>query len=143
MNNLTQRDDHFFDDFFNELSPSFFVRPFHTKSASEAAKIKLEVQDKQEAYLVHAELPGVEKDQIDISIDGDSVTIKAEVKSKTQKKEDSNVLRSERYYGFMQRSFRLPVAIDTQKAEAKCENGILELKLPKLKEAQSTKLTVK
>lgn len=143
MNNLTQRDGHFFDDFFNELSPSFFVRPLNARSASEAAKIKIEVQDKEEAYLVHAELPGVEKDQIDISIDGDSVTIKAEVKSKTQKKEDSNLLRSERYYGFMQRSFRLPVAIDTQQAEAKCENGILELKLPKLKEAQSTKLTVK
>lgn len=142
MNNLIQRDSRFFDDFFNELAPSFFVRPLSTNTLPDASKIKIEVQDKQEFYSIQAELPGVTKEQIDICVDGDTVTIKAEVKSQNEQEKSANVLRSERYYGLMERSFRLPVSIDSKKAQASYENGVLELNLPKLKANESTRLTI-
>ena len=83
------------------------------------------------------------KRNIDLSISGDVVSISAEIAQKDEQKEGNKVLRSERYYGSVSRSFQLPEKIDVDKAEASYENGILQLSLPKLTGSTSKKLEIK
>ena len=93
--------------------------------------IKLDVTEDDKAYRVKAELPGVKKEDINVEIDGNQVSVSAQVKRETEKKEGETVVHSERYYGRQYRSFTLDKDIDRAKAEAKFDNGILELTLPK------------
>ena len=94
-------------------------------------EIKMDVSEDEKAYHVKAEVPGVKKDDIHVSIDGNVVSISAEVKKEKEEKKGETVLRSERYYGMQSRSFTLMHDVDEAKAEAKCEGGVLELTLPK------------
>ena len=96
-----------------------------------AAGMKVDVAEKNGDYLVKAELPGVKKDDIRVSIDGAEVTLEAEVKREKEASQDERVLHAERVYGKVSRSFTLPQEIDEAKAEAKFRDGVLELKLPK------------
>ena len=91
--------------------------------------IKMDVTDTPEGYLVHAEMPGVKKENINMEIDGTQVTITGEVKREREKKEGDQVLRTERYYGNVYRSFTLPHELDEAKCEARYDGGVLELKL--------------
>ena len=93
--------------------------------------IKLDVSEDDKAYHVKAELPGVKKEDIAVEIDGNQVSLTAEVKRESEEKEGETVVHSERYYGKQFRSFTLGKEIVRDKAEAKFENGILELTLPK------------
>jgi HSP20 family protein len=94
-------------------------------------EIKMDVSEDEKAYHVKAELPGVRKEDIHVAVDGNVVSISAEVKKEKEEKKSESVLRSERYYGMQSRSFTLMHEVDEGKAEAKCNNGILELTLPK------------
>ena len=120
-----------FDEFFRDFAPGFSVRPLHGDPLPTPAQIKVDVKDGDQAYTVHAEVPGVSKDDIHISLDGAVVTLRAEVKQEDSQNKDDKVLRSERYYGSVSRSFQLPQDIDSTHAKAKYENGILTLTLPK------------
>ena len=93
--------------------------------------IKLDVTEDDKAYHVKAELPGVKKDDIAVEVDGNQVSIAAEVKRESEEKKDEKVIRSERYYGRQYRSFSLGRDIDRTKVEAKFADGVLELTLPK------------
>lgn len=93
--------------------------------------IKLDITEDDKAYHVKAELPGVKKEDIAVEIDGNQVSLAAEVKRETEKKEGESVVHSERYYGRQYRSFTLDKDIKRDKVEAKFDNGILELTLPK------------
>lgn len=93
--------------------------------------IKLDVTEDDKAYHVKAELPGVKKEDISVEIDGNQVSLCAEVKRASEKKEGETVVHSERYYGRQYRSFTLDRDIDRNGAQAKFENGILDLTLPK------------
>jgi len=111
-----------------------------------AVTIKVDVAEKDNGYVVHAEIPGVNKDDIQVTIEGNQVTIAAEVKKVSQPKNGEEnggrVLRSERYYGAAYRSFVLPVELDEAASEAKYENGVLELKLAKKPALAGRKLTI-
>jgi HSP20 family protein len=107
-----------------------------------AAPIKLDVVEKGDAYVVKAEVPGVKKDDIQVTIEGNQVTIAAEVKRETEQKDGERLLRSERYHGAVYRSFVLPVDIDEAASNAKYEDGVLELTLTKRAEAAAKKLTI-
>ena len=116
-----------------------------------AVAIKVDVTEKDNAYVVHAEIPGVNRDDIQVTIEGSQVTIAAEVKrtvdvkygnGKDEGKHDERVLRSERYYGAVYRSFVLPVELDEAASAAKYENGVLELKLTKKAAVAGRKLTI-
>ena len=89
------------------------------------------IKESETDYLLHAELPGLQKENIQVTIDEGSVTIAAEIKQHDQQTKDEKVIHSERYYGSVSRSFQLPVTIDQAVSEAKYENGVLELKLVK------------
>ena len=94
-------------------------------------EMKMDVSEDDKAYHVKAEVPGVKKEDIHVAVDGNVVSISAEVKKEKEEKKGESVLRTERYYGMQSRSFTLMHEVDESKAEAKCNNGILELTLPK------------
>ncbi len=106
------------------------MRRWMAEMPSEPA-IKLDVSEDDKAYHVKAELPGVKKEDIAVEIEGNQVSLSAEVKRESEKKQGETVVHSERYYGRQYRSFTLDKEIDRNKAEARFENGILELTLPK------------
>jgi len=104
----------------------------------EAPQIKMDVSEDDKAYRVKAEIPGVKKEDVKVSIDGNNVSISAEMKKEQEEKKGEKIIRSERYCGSQFRGFTLQHEIDQGKAEAKYQDGILELMLPK-KEATSAK----
>ncbi len=119
-----------------------FLRPWRTEVANVAPTIKLDLTEHDADYVVKAEIPGVRKEDIDVRIEGNLVTISAEVKKDKEEKKGSRVLRAEREYGYASRSFTLASAVEDGKADAKYANGVLELMLPKKAGSASKKLTV-
>jgi HSP20 family protein len=113
---------------FDELFRGFF-KPVRLEGAPTPVTIKMDVIETENGYVVHSEMPGVKKEDIDVAIEGNQVTITAEVKREWEKKEGDRLLRSERYFGDIYRSFTLPAELDESACEAKYDNGVLELKL--------------
>jgi HSP20 family protein len=140
MANVTRYDP--FGELFDDLMKGFLVRPIATEGGTAAPRMKLEVSEQAEAFKVLAEVPGVKKDEIQVTIDGDQVTISAEVRKEKDVKEGERVVHSERYYGKVARSFRLGYELDESKAQAKYSDGVLELVLPKKTTAAARKLTI-
>jgi HSP20 family protein len=133
MANITR-----FDDLVDDLFNGFLVRPV----AYQGRGMKVDVAEKNGAYTVTAELPGVKKDDIQVTIDGAEVTLAAEVKREKEVKADERVLHTERSYGKVSRSFTLPQEVDEAKAEAKFRDGVLELTLPKKAAAARKQVTI-
>ena len=135
-----------FDDAFDNLLRGFFVRPvnFEGVNAQQAApaQIRVDVSENEQAYLLRAEMPGVKKDDINISIDGDEVAISADIKNEKEAREGERTLRSERYYGKVYRAFALGQPVDEGGAQAKYSDGILELTLPKKAAAQAKRIAI-
>jgi len=117
-----------------------YFRPVRSERA--AVSIKFDVTEKDGAYVVHAEIPGVSKDDIQVSIEGNQVTISADVKRETETKDGARVLHSERHTGSAFRSFTLPAELDEAASTAKYENGVLELTLAKKAAVAGRKLTI-
>ncbi len=127
------------DDFFK----GFLVRPVAYEGGREALpRMKVDVAEKNGAYVVTAELPGVKKEDIQVSIDGAQVTLAAEVKREREASQDERVLHTERVYGKLSRSFTLPQEVDEAKAQAKFKDGVLELTLPKKAAAQRKQISI-
>jgi HSP20 family protein len=129
-------------DIFDDLLKGFFVRPVTYDAQPETARLKVDVIEKNGAYVVHAEVPGVKKEDIQVNIDGDQVSISAETKAEKEVKEGERVLHSERYYGRVSRAFRLGTEIDQAGASAKYADGVLELTLPKKAAVAGRQLTI-
>ena len=138
--NTLQVYDPFGDAGIDQLFRGFF-RPVR-ETRDTAAAIKVDVTEKPDAYVVHAEIPGIKKDDIQVTIEGNQVTIAAEVKRETEAKDGERLLRTERYYGAVYRSFVLPVELDETASKAKYENGVLELTLAKKPQVAGRKLTI-
>jgi HSP20 family protein len=102
----------------------------------------VDVKESEHAYIVHAEVPGVPKEDIHVSVDGGLVTLRAEVKQQDAQNKDEKLLRSERYYGAVSRSFQLPLDIDQSLAKAKYDNGVLVLTLPKKTGGKAQRLAI-
>lgn len=129
------------DDSFDDLFRGFFMRPVRFEGQPDV-QIKLDVHEDDKAYAVHADIPGVNKEDIHVTIDGNQVSISAEVKKEKEVKEGEKVLRSERYFGKVSRAFTLAQDVDESTADAKYKDGVLELRLPKRATNQSKKLTI-
>lgn len=141
MANLTRYNP--IDDTFDDLFRGFFMRPVRMDLGTQQdVQIKMEVKENDKNYTVHAEIPGVKKDDIHVTVEGNQVVISAEVKNEKEIKEGEKVLRSERYYGKMSRSFSLGQDVDESAAQAKYTDGVLELVLPKKIATASKKLTI-
>lgn len=115
------------DDIFNK----FMMRPALREAAVIEPQIRMDVKEADGKYLVNAEIPGVNKDDIHVTIDGNRVFISAEVKQEKGAKEGEQMIRCERSYGMASRSFTLDDEVDEGQVQAKYNNGVLELTLPK------------
>ena len=125
----------------DDMFKGFMLRPVFRGMGAEP-QIKLDVSEEDKAYLVKAEIPGVKKEDIHVSIDGNQVSISAEVKKEKEEKEGKKLLRSERYYGKVYRSFTLDQDVDQGGAQAKYTDGVLEVTLPKKPGSAAKQITV-
>jgi HSP20 family protein len=117
-----------FDDLFRPMRLGTF--PTYRPLAVEP-EMKMDLTEDEKAYFVKAEIPGGKKEDIHVALDGNEVSITAEVKKETEEKKGETVLRNERYYGRVARAFTLNHVVDEAKVEAKYSNGVLTLMLPK------------
>ena len=137
MSNLTRYDP------LDDLFRGFFVRPVgYGGESNELPSVKIDVKTQDNGYLVHAELPGIKKEDIHVNIDGSVVSISAERKQEKEVKEGERILRTERYFGKVARSFDLGTDIDEAAAVAKYTDGVLELTLPKKTAAPNKRLKI-
>jgi HSP20 family protein len=115
---------------FENLFRDFISRPV-LRDLEMAPDIRIDVSEDDKFYTVTAEIPGVDKNDIAVTIDGDEVAISAESKRETESSDKSQVY-SERAYGRSFRSFTLPTHVDKDKVDAKYDKGVLKLTLPKM-----------
>jgi HSP20 family protein len=101
----------------------------------------IDVFEKEDKFVVKAELPGMKEEDINISVVGDTLTIKGERKAESEVKED-NYYYCERSYGSFSRSIAIPSNVDAQKIEANYEDGVLEVSLPKTLKVKPKKISV-
>lgn len=107
----------------------------------ELPAIRLDVDETDQAYTVTADIPGVDKNDIKVEVDGNHVVISAERKQNTEEKK-GNTVRRERQWGQHYRAFTLQYPVDDTKAEAQYEHGVLRLTLPKKPQAGTHRLKV-
>ena len=119
--------------------PSLWRR-FPTEQMAWAPAI--DVFEKENKFIVKAETPGMKEEDINVSIEGDSLNIKGEKKTESEVKEE-DYYRSERSYGSFFRSIALPSTVDAGKIEAEYDNGVLEITIPKKAEVKQKKITIK
>jgi len=141
MNPLARKS--FFDQAFDDPFKGMFLRPVRLDwDALPELQIKLDVTETADAYEVSAEMAGVKKEDIKVTVDGNVVRISAEAKKESEEKKGDQVLRSERYYGMLERAFTLDSDVDDTKVDAKYADGVLKLKLPKKAASATRRITV-
>lgn len=127
-----------FDDMFRGLSS----RPMWRDLEITAPDMRVDVTEDDKAFHVKAEMPGVDKNDIEVSVEGNQLTISAEVKRESKKTEEEREVYTERYFGKVYRAFTLPSDLDSSKADAHYEGGVLHLTLPKKPNGSTRKITV-
>jgi HSP20 family protein len=145
MANLVRREpyaliDEFFNDFFQRAGVPGVTRGTELPAAVRA---RMDVIDRGDRYEVLVDLPGVKKEDINVSIEGARVAVTAEAKSQRETKDGDRVLHSERFAASYARSFELPAEVTEEGAEASFENGVLKLGLPKRATVMSKRLAIR
>ncbi len=138
-----------FDHFFDQLRSKDWMHPFHWPEAVQSRlplftngrMPKVDIIDREKELLIRAELPGVEKKDLDISMTDNSVTIKAD-SSYENKEEKADYYRSEIVQGSFARTIGLPADVDIDKVKTSFKNGVLELTVPKLERSQRRSIEV-
>jgi HSP20 family protein len=123
----------------NRLFDESYMRPV---MGSGGFGLDMDVEAKNDEFILHANVPGLKPDDIHIEIVDNTVTVHGEYRAET-KNEDKNYLLMERRYGQFSRTVTLPAPVNAGKAEANIENGVLTLRLPKAEEAKPKLITVK
>ena len=132
----------FFSDIFDDFQmPTFYNRPLFNEAFE--PQIRIDVHERPKEYLVRAQIPGVKKENIHVSVEGGFITISAENISKLEEHGDNErIIRSECNYGSAVRSFQLPSEVSREKSKASYENGVLSLMLPKINGARSAEIEI-
>jgi HSP20 family protein len=133
-----------FDPFYNidDWFKGFGTRPF-SMDMETPPQIKIDVTENDSAYTVRAEIPGVKKEDVKVQVEGNRVSIGCETKQEKEQKEGERVIYRECNQGSSYRTFTLGSDVDDTKAEAKYENGTLELTLPKKEGKTAKRIEVK
>jgi len=131
-----------FNELVDDLFKGFLVRPLALEGRAELPRMKVDVAEKNGRYVVAAEIPGVKKEDIQVSIDGAEVTLSADVRREKEISQDERVLHTERVFGKVTRSFTLPQEVDEAKAQGKYHDGVLELTLPKKQAAARKQISI-
>jgi HSP20 family protein len=128
MADLRREMDHIFGEFFGRTPSSM--------AATEAMWSPLvDIHETKDSFLLMAELPGVKQEDVEVSVEGDTLTLKGERKREAEVKEDQ-YHRIERSYGRFERSILLPSVVDPNRVKATYRDGVLEVQLPKKEEAK-------
>jgi HSP20 family protein len=133
LRNLERRMNRLFEELFGEYRPALRTQEVRQPFA--------DIIDTGKEIKVTVELPGVDKENIQINATENMLEIKAEVKREEEEKR-GDYLRRERSYRMFQRSFSLPAEVDPSRAKATYKNGVLEITLPKIKEEKRTSIRV-
>ena len=142
MSNLRLPDPSFGDNFETALR-RFFSPTVFDGEAAQQLKMRIDVTENEKAYAVKADIPGVKKEDIHVQVDGNMVSIRAETRSEKETRgEGDRVLRSERQYGTIARSFSLAQDVDAAGVQAKYADGVLSLELPKKSPANASRIAV-
>ncbi|AJC17145.1 Hsp20/alpha crystallin family protein [Pandoraea sputorum] len=141
MANLTRFDPLNIEEPFESFIRNAFWRPLALES-SKRMQIKLDVEEDDTKFTVRADMPGVSKEDIKVTLDGNQVSISAHISDSTEKTDNGNFVHRERYEGDMYRSFSLSQSVDKDKAQANYRDGVLELVLPKRADASRRELTI-
>src|SRR5512134_1228598 len=143
MTNITRYDP--FEDFFKDFGKGFWVKPFAMPAETELT-MKIDVNEDDKGFTVKADIPGVKKEDIQVDVDEDRVSLRAEVRKETdsekEAKKGEKVVYSERSYGMVSRSFSLPAAVDAKGAKAEYKDGVLNLVLPKKSNGSAKRITI-
>jgi len=126
---------------FEDALPDFFKAWPRRLWRENELEIRIDVTEAEKEYKVKAEIPGVKKDDLNVQIDGNTVTISAEVK-KDKEEKNERCVRQERYFGSVSRTFALGSAVDEKAASAKYSDGVLELTLPKRHNGDTRRLAI-
>lgn len=141
MSNLRLLDPAFGDSFETALRRFFPATLFEGEAAP--LKMRLDVSENDKAYTVKADIPGVKKEDINVQVDGNLVSIRAEARSEKETRGDGDrLLRSERHYGTIERSFTLGQDVDASAVKAKYADGVLSLELPKKGPANGSRIAI-
>ncbi|SPE22225.1 Heat shock protein Hsp20 [Burkholderiales bacterium] len=124
-----------------DLFKGFFLTPMPLQQTG-SGQIPIDVTEDEKTYKVRAEIPGFNREEISVSVNGDQVTISAETKKEREEKKGDQVVLRECYYGKQYRAFMLPQAVDDGRTSAKYANGVLELVLPKKEAGTSKKIAI-
>src|SRR5207253_10630705 len=103
--------------------------------------IPIDLVERDDAFEVRAALPGVKSEDVEVIVQGERVTVRAEARGDEERRGDNWLMREHRY-GTMQRSITLPAPVSSDNAEARIENGVLTLRLPKVQGVQARRITV-
>lgn len=104
--------------------------------------VRMDVSETEQAYTVRADMPGVSKEDIKVAVDGRDVSINAEIRKEQEEKQGENIICSERIYGQQSRHFSLPQEVDDTRVEARYQDGVLELVLPKKANAGRKQISI-
>ena len=127
----------------NDLLDHFLFQPVSSLADRKGLSIRTDVEEDDKSFKIKAEIPGVKKEDIEVKVNGNQVFIRAQVKQQSEDKKDNKVVRSERYFGQVSRSFSFDEDIDAAGAEAKYEDGVLALSLPKARDSRLTQLKIR
>lgn len=127
------------DDAFEELFRDLFRRPM--AASEEMIEPPVEVAESDGEVIVKMEVPGVEKDKLDVTVSDDQITVRGESRKESEEKR-KNYYRQEIHYGAFQRSVALPIEVDAAKASAELRNGMLKVTLPKSKQPKAQQIKV-
>lgn len=132
----------------DRMMERFFDEPFlapagnWSRGSGSAWSLPLDVAEQEDAYVVKASVPGINPEEIEITLQDNVLTIKGETKTEKEDKQESYHVRELRYGSFM-RSVTLPMSVDADKVEATNENGVLTLRIPKAEAVKPKRIAVK
>jgi len=128
-------------DAMNSLLQESFVRPTGMLAQNGSASLPLDVSETEDAFVVKASLPGIRPEDVQITVHGDTLTIRGESKAEEEKKGEHWHIR-ERHFGAFQRSVSLATPVDSDQAQAGFEHGVLTLTLPKSEAAKPRQIKI-
>jgi HSP20 family protein len=141
MNNLARVRENILKDFFDDwavLSPR--IQPLHARVLPE--EFPVDIRETEGHYMIEAEIPGLQKDEIKVEVEGRQLTISAEIKQATEEKQEGRVLQRERYHGMVSRSFTLGCDVEASSAKATYQSGVLKLQLSKVSPSAGQRIEI-
>jgi len=128
------------DELFRDFNPGYVIKPLHGDPLP--SQIRVDIKETPNEYIIHAELPGAGKENIHVNINGNIVSIRAEVSQVDTQNQEDKPLRKERYFGEISRTFQLPVDLDESASKASYVDGILTLNLSKKQKQTGQRLSI-